>query len=191
MDPLTTLIMLPAFVSAVATARPQYERQNDGYVNVRRELRISTKTEYGKHVRAATEAPLFAGNSLALDRRDLLIEEVRFLAERQDGWDGEGSYGPTVRSREAAELFLKTLPAGIPLPVPMMTMRGEIEFYWDLPSGYADMSFDASGNGSFFARASSNDQETFIDDMRAGDVYSEAFASMLSCLVPQAAVNVA
>lgn len=191
MDPLTTLIVLPAFVCAAATVRPQYERQIESYTDVRRELRITTKTQYGKLARAATEAPLFDSKSFGLDRRDLLIKEVRFLAERQDGWDGEGSYGPTAHSREAAEWFLKTLPAGVPLPVPMMTMRGEIEFYWDLPTGYADMSFDAYGNGSFFAKASNNDQETFIDDMRAGDIHSEAFASMLNCLVPQAAVNAA
>ena len=190
MDPLTTLIMFPAVIGILATARPQYERQHEGYVDVRREIRVSTKTGYGNPTRAATEVQLFAADRFGLDRRDLLIDETALLAARQDGWDGEGSRGPTVAARDAAERFLQTLPAGIPLPVPMMTMRGEIEFYWDLPTGYADMSFDADGVGSFFAKAS-NGQETFIDDMRAGDIYAEAYASMLRCLAPQAAVSAA
>jgi hypothetical protein len=190
MDPLTTLIIFPAVIGTLATARPQYERLHESFVDVRREIRVSTKTGYGNPTRAATEGQLFAADRFGLDRRDLLIDEIALLSERKDGWDGEGSHGPTAAARNAAEQFLQTLSAGIPLPVPMMTMRGEIEFYWDLPTGYADMSFDADGIGSFFAKTI-NGEETFIDDMRAGDIYTEAYASMLSCLAPQAAVSAA
>lgn len=187
MDPITTLILFPAVIGTLATARPQYERQHEGYVEIRREVRISTKTGYGNSTRAVTEVALFDADRCGLDRRDLLIDEIALLAARQDGWDGAGSHGPTEAARVAAQRFIQTLVAGIPLPVPMMTMRGDIEFYWDLPNSYADMSFDAVGVGSFFAKAS-NGQETFIDDMRAGDIHSEAYASLLQCLAQQAAV---
>lgn len=190
MDPLTTLIMLPAVAGVLATARPQFERSGEAFASVRREVRVSSAIRLPGLSRPATEAQLFNPDSIGVDRRDQLRAEIELLASQPEGWDGEGSRAATRASREAAEQFLETLPSGIPLPVPMMTHRGEIEFYWDLPTGYADMSFDANGSGSFFARGLDG-TESFIDHMQAGETHTKEFGCLLASIAPHMAVQAA
>jgi hypothetical protein len=78
-----------------------------------------------------------------------LIEQ---FAEIHDGWNGAGSVAPRAASVNAARTFLESIPPGVALPTPMITELGEMEFYWSLPTGYADISFDAEGIGSLFIR---------------------------------------
>ena len=85
-------------------------------------------------------------------KRALLQRLIEQFAAIHDGWNGEGSVAPNAAAVNAARTFLDSIPPGIALPTPMMTELGEMEFYWSLPTGYADISFDAEGTGSLFVR---------------------------------------
>jgi len=91
-------------------------------------------------------------------KRALLQRLIEQFAEIHDGWNGAGSVAPRAASVNAARTFLESIPPGVALPTPMITELGEMEFYWSLPTGYADISFDAEGIGSLFIRRMGSDE---------------------------------
>lgn len=170
MEPVTlSLGALMLMGAAVVTDRQKWEREI--------EARQSSAVV---HVdRQATELPIWGAAAPPtqrlvaphnpapiLDARDFLHAEIQDYARLDDGWNGDGSQRPTAQSVGAADAFLDAIPAGMPLPKPMISSCGHIEFFWDLPSGYADISFDAEGAASFFARDQRR-QELFLDELQA------------------------
>ena len=111
---------------------------------------------------APTEWKIEVDDSLAVDPIDALRDEVLKFASLASGWDGPGSMAAPEQSRNAALAFIDRIPKGLPLPGAMMSQNGEIEFFWDLAHGYADITFEASGLASFFSRAN-NSAEEFIE----------------------------
>ena len=91
-------------------------------------------------------------------KRALLQRLIEQFAAIHDGWNGAGSVAPRAASVNAARTFLESIPPGVALPTPMITEFGEMEFYWSLPTGYADISFDAEGIGSLFIRSMGSDE---------------------------------
>ena len=91
-------------------------------------------------------------------KRALLQRLIEQFAAIHDGWNGAGSVAPRAASVNAARTFLESIPPGVALPTPMITELGEMEFYWSLPTGYADISFDAEGIGSLFIRSMGSDE---------------------------------
>ena len=91
-------------------------------------------------------------------KRALLQRLIEQFAAIPDGWNGAGSVAPRAASVNAARTFLESIPPGVALPTPMITELGEMEFYWSLPTGYADISFDAEGIGSLFIRRMGSDE---------------------------------
>lgn len=91
-------------------------------------------------------------------KRALLQRLIEQFAAIHDGWNGAGSVAPRAASVNAARTFLESIPPGVALPTPMITELGEMEFYWSLPTGYADISFDAEGIGSLFIRRMGSDE---------------------------------
>lgn len=91
-------------------------------------------------------------------KRALLQRLIEQFAAIHDGWNGAGSVAPRAASVNAARTFLESIPPGVALPTPMITELGEMELYWSLPTGYADISFDAEGIGSLFIRSMGSDE---------------------------------
>jgi hypothetical protein len=83
--------------------------------------------------------------------RDEVMAKLDSYVALQDGWDGEHSLAPTAHAINSAKAFLSTLPFGVPFPSPMVAPTGAAELFWDLPTGYVDVSFAANGEVSVFA----------------------------------------
>lgn len=150
---ITTILAMPAVAYGLATARPEYERYVDSYERTPLVRRQNTEHALLQRTPAATEMCLqLDALSGVYSKRELLQRLIGQFAAIHDGWNGEGSVAPNAAAVNAARTFLDSIPPGIALPTPMMTELGEMEFYWSLPTGYADISFDAEGTGSLFVR---------------------------------------
>ena len=160
---ISTLLILPVAAAALATARPPYERYLEQYQRSQVFCREDTRHALVISKPAVTEI-FFANAPMVQDKQTHLREKIRQFAALPDGWDGQGSVKPSAAAVHAASAFLDGLPSGIAIPTPMVTRRGEMEFYWQLRAGYADVSFDADGIGSFFARNPAGD-ELFLDNL--------------------------
>lgn len=162
LDPITTIVLMPAVAFRLATARPEYERYAENYERTPLIGRSDTEQARVERKPAATEMCLqFGWPPPARSKQELLQRLIAQLADLPDGWNGEGSAGPSAKAVDAARTFLQSIPPGIPLPTPMLTEGGDMEFYWSLPTGYADISFDANGVGSLFARNQSGEESFF------------------------------
>jgi hypothetical protein len=104
------------------------------------------------HVATMTELTVLGTERPTTALVDRIADVLDSYAALDDGWDGDDSLAPTAAAIEAAKHFLKSLPFGVPFPEPMISSSGEPEFFWDLPTGYADARFSASGALSLFAK---------------------------------------
>ena len=164
MDPVTALLVAPTLAGFVMTSRPRWEEvgrsmegsQRQSSETARKPWRIEEPVT--ARILPLTTLPAFP------DKLGQLRNEIQAYLRLDDGWDGEGSLRPSKGSEIAALAFLDAIPGGLPLPVTMVSSQGKLEFYWDLPGGYADISFDAERKGSFFSRDNDN-REVFVDDL--------------------------
>lgn len=70
----------------------------------------------------------------------------------EDGWDGEGAFAPSKEVIATAKHLLRCLPAGISLPSPMISATGEVGFYWNNATGFADISIEDADTFSLFTK---------------------------------------
>jgi len=165
LDPISTILVIPAMAFRLATARPEYERYAENCERTPLISRNDTEHALVKREPAATEIGLRLGAAPQQhDKRELLQQLIAQFADLPDGWNGEGSVAPSANAVTAARAFLESIPPGIALPTPMLTEGGDMEFYWSLPTGYADISFDANGVGSLFARSQAG-EELFVENL--------------------------
>ena len=136
---------------------------------------------------APTEWKIEVNDSATVDPTDLLRDEVLKFASLTAGWDGSGSMAASEQSRNAALAFLDCIPKGLPIPGAMMSQDGEIEFFWDLPHGYADITFEPTGLASFFSR-SSNSTEEFIEALNESAFTRAWFFERLGALAAPVAL---
>lgn len=153
LDPISTILVIPAMAVRLATARPEYERYADNYERTPLISRSDTEHVRVEREPAATEICIHLRTPpQAHGKQEVLHRLIAKFADLSDGWNGEGSAGPSAKAVDAAKKFLQSIPPGIALPTPMLTDGGDMEFYWSVPAGYADISFDTNGVGSLFAR---------------------------------------
>lgn len=189
MDPITTLLVLPVAASILATARPPYERYLEQYYCSQAICRENTEHALAMRIPAATEIFLIT-TPVVQDKHAMLRETIAQFAALADGWDGDGSLKPSAEAISAAKKFLSSIPPGIALPTPMVTSRGDMEFYWNLRTGYVDISFDVDGVGSFFARDRAG-SEIFLDDLGTDFRHFPEQPLILSVLAPHLLMNAA
>lgn len=116
-------------------------------------LRSMTEAGLAGLLRALTDVVEPVG-PLKASPRDQVVAVLDSYKKLQDGWDDEHSVAPSERAIELAKAFLATLPFGVAFPSPMVAPTGAAELFWDLPSGYVDVSFSATGEVSVFAERS-------------------------------------
>lgn len=165
-DPLT-LLVLPAVVGVLVTARPQFEHLEHKYVSLTRTHFIGPEEGLMMRAPAQTEIQIVQAAGRPGDLLASLRAAIAGYADLKDGWNGDESRAPTPAAIDAAQTFLLSIPSGMPFPKPMITSAGAAEFFWDMHTGaYADMSFDAQGVGSLFTRSGSG-EEFFADGLVA------------------------
>jgi hypothetical protein len=103
---------------------------------------------------------------LPVDRTDLqTIARIRELAVYEDGWNGFDGKGPSPRTVQDAEAFIRRLAyTEIAPPHVSLAADGEINFLWLLPSVRLDLGFYGDGTYSYYGRTPTGD-EFFADDV--------------------------
>lgn len=105
-----------------------------------------------------------AAPSADLDRVATIGKQLRRYEILEDGWDGDDSRAPAPAMIELAENFLNSIPAGLPLPTPMVSANGSVGLYWDIANAFADVVFEEDGHFSLFIRCKNNSvPERFFD----------------------------
>lgn len=171
MDPISTLVLVASFLAPVPlTKRPEWAEKvclsdySQGASTTNTTVLISAST-------VSTASILMEpSSSPILDRRVLLAHEIQSYKFLKDGWDGSGGVSAFQKSMDAALYFVEKIPGGLPLPGAMLSSSGEVGFFWDVESGYADINFAPDGSASFFSRTHSG-QEYFQESL-AGDSFT-------------------
>jgi hypothetical protein len=120
---------------------------------------------------------------MAMSRLAWIESEIIAYGSLTNNWDGPGSTAPNANHLRAAVTLLKLLPAGVPLPRPMLSSAGELGLYWDEPNLMADAAIESDSEFSLFLRARGRGgKEQFHDrisiDKAASSLMKDAFASI-------------
>lgn len=161
LDPISTVLAAALFAPLVPTSARYSDR-----IQQPPALEPLSTDRLVLNTKADTEINLYTpGRATSMvDLRDMIYAQLDRYEAYGEAWDGPGSFGPSTESLHAARQFLKGLTGGLPLPLPMLSSSGEVGFYWDEERGYADLSFDRRGVGSFFLRTAQG-QETYVEDV--------------------------
>jgi hypothetical protein len=106
-----------------------------------------------------------AGQILDKDRSDLeVISRIRKLGTCKPEWLNPNSKAPSARAIQDAEVFSKVLFGGDNLKIPHVSPAedGEVNFWWEDPTGMVDLGFYGNGKYSYYARLSNGAE--FIQD---------------------------
>lgn len=118
----------------------------------RRELTEAQILDPGQALRE-TDGIFIAPSHVAMSRVDWIVAQIESYSSLQEGWDGPGSEPPQVAHIEAARSILRSLPAGTPIPKPMLSSSGELGLYWEGPDWMADIAIESDDEFSLFFRS--------------------------------------
>ncbi|PPD56986.1 MAG: hypothetical protein CTY10_01195 [Methylotenera sp.] len=168
MEPLSTaLLSLALFAPVLPTRKPDWsitsiiksDLASSDWEHLRSISNGSFTSSFNGNVVHVTSKPSTellispeAAYQYPLDRKNMLKKQILSYSTLSDGWDGVGSLKPTQDAINTAEKFIELLPSGIPLPTPMLASDGEIGFYWDTESAYADLHLEEGGLISLYTR---------------------------------------
>ncbi len=132
---------------------------------------------------AATICTNFALKDRAISRVEWLRSELMNYQHLPAGWDGEGSLPADPLHIAAASALLEVLPAGLPLPKPMLSPDGELGLYWKDDRLFADAVIEDKNHFSLFIRfLEQGNREVFIDSINissdASNAIKNAFATV-------------
>lgn len=180
MKPVSTLFLAVAVLaSAPITRRPSWDLE-------------APRIDHVNSSASATEflIPNDASGEVTLPATSSLIAIGQFGAQRAFSpreWlkletveYSEGSHGlvagaiPSIEAMRSALSFIDAIPARLPLPRPMLSSSGELGLYWDLPLGYAEVSFEPDGTAVFFSR-SDEGIECFEDSLNVQNLDARWF----------------
>ncbi|WP_313818708.1 hypothetical protein [Cupriavidus sp.] len=122
-----------------------------------RELEWEPKTSQtanyvGTSADSATAAQTHVQLTNNLDPFAAIEAELQSYMELGPGWDGEGSQGAKWESVVTASRLLQVLPAGLPLPRPMLGAAGDIGFYWNTEGAFVDAMIEEDNTISLFSK---------------------------------------
>lgn len=161
-DPISTVLAVALAVPTVLNKIPLEKRKlrDDAYVSEG----LDTNRLVLKVAPEPTNLILQAKSGYVLDRLSLARAEVQEYGNFPNGWDGPRSVAPTELCNQSALEILDRFPAGLPVPVPMMSSNGEIGFYWSASDAYADVNIDPDGLASFFSK-DADGKELFVEGL--------------------------
>lgn len=118
----------------------------------------------------STTGTSFALHDSALSRLDWLRSELQSYQYLPAEWDGIGSLPADPEHISAASALLDLLPAGIPLPKPMLSSNGEVGFYWKDERFIADAVIEDTRSFSLFIRfLAEGNREKFLNSIALTD----------------------
>jgi hypothetical protein len=118
---------------------------------------------------SSTNTSHYTAATQALNKLDALKAELASYGALPAGWDGEGSVPAEATHVDAANLILGLLPAGIPLPKPMLSADGEVGLYWKSKDYLADAVIEDKHHFSLFIRSlKQGNREIFIPAVAIG-----------------------
>ena len=116
-----------------------------------------------------------------VDKLEKLRNELDSYRSLSAGWDGPESVAPDAAHLDDAANLLQILPAGIPLPRPMLSSNGEVAFYWRLDNLFADIVIEGNGIVSIFIRQTSPTvMESFWDNVQIDESLRQRLLSGFS-----------
>jgi hypothetical protein len=171
MEPVSTLVLTAAFlVAAPATKRPDWEAKSKTPFEkvVCDSSTVFLLGESTSNITyPVTSALIKTSPSVPLQGltpKELLKRELVGYSEMSPIEMANDIPPPSIEIINEALKFVDLIPSRLPLPRPMLSANGEVELYWDLEHGYADVSFESKDSIVFFSR---NDQglESFDADL--------------------------
>lgn len=115
----------------------------------------------------STITPAAMSKETGLDPFQAVEAELNAYLTYPKGWDGVESEGAKWADIQLASSLLQHLPAGIPLPKPMLSASGEIGFYWNSDHAFIDAMIDEDGTFSIFAKVrGEQSEERFFEGLR-------------------------
>ena len=136
----------------------------------------------GTHI-SSTITTEYSVSTHARNMIESLKAELASYGALQAGWDGDMSEPANPMHITAAGHILNLLPAGIPLPTPMLSADGEVGLYWKTSEYLADAVIEDAGHFSLFIRSLKNgNPEIFIPtiaiDATSSDTIVTAFQTV-------------
>ena len=132
-------------------------------------------------VKASTEADGLIMPDTSISQVDYIRAELLSYGTLEDGWGGDNSVAPAQSHIQAAIELFQSLPAGVPLPRPMISDDGEIGLYWNNEQWLADAVIEDEGHFSLFVRSRfARGQEFYRDSVLIEDtarIIGSAFAA--------------
>jgi hypothetical protein len=182
MEPITTLLLYGALLApAISTSAPRWSA--DTGVTARRV--VAERTTYLSPLWVSLETGsavyTFSPNQFPsqINRIISTLESYRTLGY---GWGGEESLVPNGASIDAAIQFVRSMPAGIELPSPMISYEGQIGLYWSSTVGYVSLDFENNGHASLYSRNRQVDSDYFVDDIKLSECNQSWYEEALSTL---------
>jgi hypothetical protein len=178
-DPITSLLFVGYLAAApISTRNPNYFslQKVDSIGDVWNDLATEyTITNNDRLVTASLISPQ-STRLIPFDRINFIKNELDTYRYLENGWDGEDSLKPSDESITRAKVFLDKLPSGLPTPKPMISKKGEIGFYWNNESFYADLHLETDNKVSYYARKKiGNFPEIFHDDLPEHSISTDWF----------------
>lgn len=100
-----------------------------------------------------TEGSFIQASNVAMSRLDWIDAQIESYSCLEEGWDGPDSEPPKAAHIHAARSILHVLPAGTPIPKPMLASSGELGFYWEEADWMADIAIEGDNEFSLFFRS--------------------------------------
>lgn len=191
MEPVTFIAL--ASIAVAATARPRWDPPRVMGDELPPTLVIeplpaptnmlvaaTARTIYSPFV-SKLHAPVASPQPQFLSLKDRLLNELAMFQPGYPGGDpGIVSEAEDVRT---ASMFLKTFPAGVPLPVLMRSDDGQIGMYWDIDDIYIDINIDPASTLSMFSRVRSTGVEHFIEEISLNTVTADWISENIGSLI--------
>jgi hypothetical protein len=134
---------------------------------LRRESTVGQILDPGKDWQA-TDAVFIHASEVAISRLDWIDTQIESYSALQVGWDGPDSKPPPPAHIEAARSILRLLPAGAPIPKPMLSSSGELGLYWEEPDWMADIAIEGDREFSLFFRSRDRQVEVLKSKLVVG-----------------------
>lgn len=164
MEPITALLVYSALFTPATTAAPRWDIDTAQYTQ-----RIVEEPPSAVPVEFTTQG---ADRTIYTFSQNYFPSQITRIVSTLEGyralrneWGGEGSIAPDSSVIDAAVQFVKSIPAGVELPSPMISYDGEVGFYWNSPTGYVTLDIENEGRVSLYVLNRQNGTDYFEDNV--------------------------
>jgi hypothetical protein len=167
-----TMILIAGFTGIFSST--QLENLIGSNTSYNGKPQITSENGWLSTICSETTVNLIPNNAASIAPIDLVRSELIMYGSMEEGWDGPETKLPVSSHIDDAIFFLNHLPAGIPLPTPMLSSSGEVGLYWNRENAFSDIVFEGDGRFSLFVRhKKAPHQERFVEDVLLSNIGPE------------------